>query len=184
MATGAPSWSGYVDFLEHQRASCLVNHRQWGDIPAQLLSQVQDYLLPVSELLDFSSSPHLIHADLTGDHLFGQLVSDAPVITSDLDPKQSGSGWESLAIIDWGDARIGNILYELVALHLGLFQADKRLLNICLEAYRLPDFYRQDFPRKALCMVLLHQFDMPVQVYTHYLHVQTLQELAEELFGY
>ncbi len=183
MTTGTPSWSGYMDFLEHQRASCLANHQHWGDLPAQLLPQVPDFLLPVAELLDLSSSPHLIHTDLTGDHLLGRLVSDSPAATYDLDLKQTRYGWESLAVIDWGDARIGNILYELVAVYADLFQADKRLMKICLEAYGLPDFYRQDFRHKALCMLLLHQFPMPASLYAPYMHVKTMQELADGLFG-
>ncbi len=138
----------------------------------------------VDDLLDFSSPPHLIHADLTGDHLLGQLAADqhAQSAVADL-LLPTRPEWDTLAIIDWGDARIGNILYELVALHLDLFQADKRLLKTCLEIYGLPDFYRQDFARKAFCMVLLHQFPMPSRVYAPYFHVQSMDELAQGLFG-
>lgn len=181
---GALGWSSFMDFLESQRASCLVNHQQWADLPSQFLPQVQDFLLPLEELLDLSSPPHLIHADLTGDHLLGQLAVDRQAQSTVADPLlQTRPEWDTLAIIDWGDARIGNILYELVALHLGLFQADKRLLKNCLEIYGLPDFYRQDFARKALCMILLHQFPMPTRVYAPYIHVQSMNELAQGLFG-
>jgi hypothetical protein len=183
MPIPARDWSGYIEFLECQLASCTANHWQWGDLPPQLLPQVQDYLLPVDELIDLSSPPHLIHADLTGDHLLGRLVPERKIgAGSPVAPHSRGAGWESLAVIDWGDTRIGNILYELVALHLDLFKADARLLNACLETYELPDFYKHDFARKAFCMVLLHQFPMPASVYKPHAGVQSLDELAVRLF--
>ena len=57
----------------------------------------------------------------------------------------------------------GNILYELVALYLDLLHADKHLLDIFTTAYGIPDFYRNNFPRQALSMTLLHQFPCPNQ---------------------
>jgi hygromycin-B 7''-O-kinase len=163
-----PSWDEYADFLSHQRLTCCTNHQHWNDLPAHLLDQLEGYILPVQQLIDFSGPPHLIHADLTADHLLGRLVDDR---------------WQNLAIIDWGDTRLGNILYELVALHLGLFQADKDLLRACLDVYGLSDFYQQDFPRQALCMALLHQFPLPAQVSQPHQDARTLHELAESLFG-
>jgi hypothetical protein len=176
MTEGSSGWSEFIDFLECQRANCLVNHRQWGDLPPQLLAQVQGFLLPVAELVDLASPPHLIHADLTGDHLLGQRAEQKKLTPS-------GAEWDTLAIIDWGDTRIGNILYELVALHLGLFQSDQRLLKLCLEAYGLTDFYRNDFARKAMCMVLLHQFPMPANIYAPFKDTPSLDELAVNLFS-
>jgi hypothetical protein len=184
MATDVMSWEGFLTFLDMQRVNCRANHQQWKDFPAQLLGQVQDYLLPVEELLDLTSAPHLIHADLTGDHLLGRLTrsKETPTIRA-RSLHIEGVDWDSLAIIDWGDARVGNILYELVALHLDLFKADKHLLHICLEHYGLPDFYQQDFTHKALCMLLLYQFPMPASVFAPHKDAQNLHELAERLFG-
>lgn len=183
-ATSIMDWDGFEDFLETQRQNCHSNHLLWNDLPPQLLEQVQGYLLPVEALIDLTSPPHLIHADLTADHLLGRLMAggQTPSISTQ-SPLKAGGDWYSLAIIDWGDTRVGNILYELVALHLDLFQADKHLLRVCLEQYGLPGFYKQDFPRKALCMLLLHQFPMPAQVYAPHRAAQTLHTLAEGLFG-
>ncbi len=175
----ASSWATYVDFLQLQRANCPTNHLRWNDLPSQLAGQVQDYLLPVDQLVDLASSPHLIHADLTADHLLGRTVT-LPKLHA---RTRTSANWESLAIIDWGDARVGNILYELVALYLDLLHADRHLLHICLESYKLSDFYQQDFPHKALCMVLLHQFPMPASIYTPYHDAHTLSEVAQGLFG-
>ena len=184
MSSSDMYWDGFVDFLELQSAHCYANHQKWNDLPLHLLEQVQDFILPVEQLLDLSALPHLIHADLTSDHLLGVLAPTPGL--SPIDSQSSpigGTVWHPLAIIDWGDARVGNILYELVALHLDLFQADKHLLHSCLEVYGLSDFYCQDFPRKALSMVLLHQFPMPADIYAPHRDARTLQELAERLFG-
>jgi hypothetical protein len=177
-------WAEFTDFLLQQRASCLANHLQWGDLPSHLVQQIDRFLLPLDELLELSSPPHLIHADLTGDHLFGRLGTGRQLPSTDpLSLLPTGTGWKTLAIIDWGDARIGNVLYEVVALHLDLFHADKRLLSICLDRYGLPDFYRQNFARKAFCMALLHQFPLPARIAALYSDVHSLQELAGCLYG-
>jgi len=184
MSPSVMRWNGFVDFLEKQRANCYAHHQEWNDLPPHLLEQVQDFILPADQILDLSSLPHLIHADLTADHLFGTLAPTPEMLAQvPQSPPTAAMGWRTLAIIDWGDTRIGNILYELVALHLDLFQADKLLLRVCLEAYGLLDFYCQDFPRKALSMVLLHRFPMPANVYAPHQDADTLQELAERLFG-
>jgi hypothetical protein len=163
-----PCLGNFTNFITKQRLHCHTHHQEWNDLPAQLLDQIENFILPVEGLIDFSAPPHLIHADLTLDHLLGAMKSGV---------------WKSLAIIDWGDAMTGNILYELVALHLDLFQSAKQLLKVCLEAYGLPEFYQRDFPRKALSMVLLDQFSMPARVYAPYRDVKSLQELAECLFA-
>jgi Phosphotransferase enzyme family len=177
-------WAEFIDFLDQQRTSCRANHLLWGDLPSQVVQQIEPYLLPLDELLDFSSPPHLIHADLTGDHLFGCLGAGGlskPTHTLSLQP--TGNEWKTLAIIDWGDARIGNILYELVAVHIDLFQVEKRLLSICIDHYGLPDFYMHNFARKAFCMALLHQFPLPAWIASSFSEVQSMQEFAECLYG-
>ena len=163
-----PGWNGYASFLREQRSHCHANHQEWGDLPQHLLDQIGAFVLPVEQLIDFTGTPHLIHADLTADHLLGGFVN---------------GGWQTLAIIDWGDARTGNLLYELVALHLDMFAGDKTLLKCFLESYGLPEFLRVNFPYKAFNMVLMHQFPMPPWVYAPYQDVTSLGELAEGLFG-
>jgi aminoglycoside phosphotransferase (APT) family kinase protein len=122
-----PALDRFTGFLRQQHQSCQTNHQAWKDLPAHLLDQLKGFVLPVDDLIDPFAPPHLIHADLTGDHLLGRMVSGK---------------WQTLAIIDWGDAMTGNLLYELVALHLDLFHSDKQLLRACLEAYGLPEYYR------------------------------------------
>jgi hypothetical protein len=206
----ALGWQGFLSFLQQQRESCYANHTRWADLPTHFLDQLPGYLLPVDELVDQASPAHLIHADLTGDHLLGRYINTGSVPGEELseidqhnkgkrsraeinepsDRRRSKSvgnrdmDWQSLAVIDWGDARVGNILYELVAVHLDMFQSDLCLLKACLDHYPLPAFYRHDFARKMMCMTLLHQFPMPKQVYQPYLQLATLDELATGLFDY
>jgi hygromycin-B 7''-O-kinase len=163
-----PSLERFTSFLQQQCRTCLTHHQTWNDLPAHLFDQLEEFVLPAEQLIDFSASPYLIHADLTADHLLGRFVNDR---------------WQTLSVIDWGDTMTGNLFYELVALSLDLFQGDKQMLHACLEAYQLPDFYQQDFSKKALSMVLLHQFPMPARFYAPYQHVQSLQELAECMFA-
>ena len=94
--------------------------------------------------------------------------------------------WQPTGIIDFGDVWIGDRMYELVALHLGLFDADRRLLRAFLDAYGFDDRLRRDFVRRAMAMTLLFQFDtlgeviesMPVAA-----QAASLGDLAELLWG-
>jgi aminoglycoside phosphotransferase (APT) family kinase protein len=122
----------------------------------------------VDQLINNSEPLYLIHADLTSDHLLGKVRKGA---------------WHTQAIIDWGDAMVGNVLYELVSIYLDLFGSEKTLLRLCLDTDDLPEFYRKDFPQKALSMVLLHQFPMPEQIYAPYRDAQSLWELADRMFA-
>jgi hypothetical protein len=54
---------------------------------------------------------------------------------------------------------------------------------LCLDTYDLSEFYRKDFPQKALSMVLLHQFPMPEKGYAPYMDAQSLWELADRIFA-
>ncbi len=178
---------GYLRFLETQRLNCYANHQQWQDLPPHLLQQIPDFISPVEELVDRTSPLHLIHSDLTADHLLGRLTSfhqAAGKMNSGRAKVRPGAEWESLAVIDWGDCRVGNILYELVALHIDLFRIDKLLLQQCLKEYDLPVFYQQDFAHKALSMALLHQFPLPEYFFAIVPDLHSLHELAERLYGW
>jgi hypothetical protein len=163
-----PSMNTFSIFLENQRLNCATNHRAWNDLPGHLLDQIEGFILPVDKLIDLSKPLYLIHADLTSDHLLGKIRKGA---------------WHTQAIIDWGDAMLGNVLYELVSIYLDLFSSDNTLLRLCLDTYDLPAFYRQDFPNNVLSMVLLHQFPMPGRIYAPYSGVPSLSELADCMFA-
>jgi hygromycin-B 7''-O-kinase len=165
-----PAWDSFVDLLQKQRSGCRQSFQEWGCLPGPLFSQLEDFLLPVNELLDARSTPHLIHADLTADHVLGRLV---------------GGRWNSLALIDFGDAMIGNFYYELVALHLDLFHGEKRLLLAYLDAYGLDEQARCKLPVRAMNMALLHRFDVLGPVFEReprLRQISTLDELAGVLW--
>lgn len=146
---GAPvfpnAWEPYLQFLANQRSEVTERHQKWGSLPARLVAQIDSFLPPVEALTTPTHPPHLIHADLTRDHVLGRF---------------EGAHWRTLAIIDFGDARTGDLLYELCALHLDCFSADTQLLAAFLDAYGLPSSARENLPPKALATALLHQFDV------------------------
>jgi len=163
------SISSFRDLLFKLASNCCLNHRSWNSLPDKLVEEIDGYLLPVEKLIDPVSNPHLIHADLTLDHLLGRFETNS---------------WVPLGIIDWGDAMIGNILYELVALHLDLFKGDKHLLEVFLEAYKLPSFYQEAFAQKAMTMTLLHRFDVLAAPWLSYVsEARSLDDLADQLWG-
>jgi Ser/Thr protein kinase RdoA (MazF antagonist) len=162
------TWAGYAAFLSRQSEDCRARLAVWASLPDRLLSQVEDYLLPVADLINLSTRPHIIHADLTGDHLLGQVTEGR---------------WITRGLIDFGDARIGNIFYELPALHLDFFQGDLRMLSAFLEGYSFVP--PPDFPRRALSFCLLHEFDLftsPVITTPLLQKCLTLADLAEHLW--
>jgi hygromycin-B 7''-O-kinase len=138
------AWDDFAAFLAAQRAAAAETHARWGRLPARLVAQIDDYLPGLDELIDRSAPPALIHADLNRDHVLGE---------------PTGGAWRPSGIIDFGDVKIGDRMYELVALHLGLFDADRRLLRAFLDTYGFDDGLRRDFVRRAMAMTLLFEFD-------------------------
>jgi hygromycin-B 7''-O-kinase len=161
------SYEPYQRFLAQQRIGVVERQRDWGSLPGRLVEQIEGFLPPLADLIDRTRPPHLIHADLTRDHLLGRLENGR---------------WASLAIIDFGDAMTGDLLYELAALHLDLFGSDRRRLAAFLDAYGLPAAQRAGLPRKALATALLHQFNVFAAVPQAALQASTLEELAQILF--
>jgi hygromycin-B 7''-O-kinase len=167
-----PTWEDYTHLLENQRHACLEKCRTWQDFPPHLADQVAGFLLPVEAQIDFDQAPHLIHADLTADHLLGRLEEGR---------------WTTLGLIDFGDAMVGDIYYELAALHIDLFHCDQRLLYAFLEAYGFNEELRQSLPIRAMNAALLHRFAEFIFLYLFMLQpglreARSLEELAFNLW--
>ncbi len=165
-----PSWDSYLNLLRRQREKCAGAQRAWGALPAHMLEQIDSFLLPPEELIEWDVPPHLIHGDITRDNVLGQMTEGR---------------WRTNAIIDWGDALVGSELYELVALHLDVFRCDKRLLRVYLDAYGLPLSLRPGFAIKATCTALLHLCNVFVVVsepFPQARELATLDELAVRLW--
>ena len=146
------------DWLAEYREGCVERLRRWGTLPSRLIDRADAFLLlPPSDR-------RLVHADLHADHLFVD-------------------GGELVGIIDWGDALVADPYYELPALHLGTFDADKGLLAAFLDGYGWPP--DPDFARRAMTMTLLHAFDVMEGVAQRLdlRRVSTLEELADLVWG-
>jgi hypothetical protein len=165
----AQDWHAHLGLLDGQQPGCAARHAGWGGLPARLAEQIDAYLLPAAQLVLPGERPHLIHADLTEDHVLGRVVDGQ---------------WTTLALIDFGDACTGGLLYELCALHLSLFGADRRLLAAFLEAYGYSGPGGADFARRAMSCALLHEFNVleVVPQRANLREAETLEELAEKLW--
>lgn len=169
--TGSPvfldTWEPYKSFLTTRAAQAVQAAREWACLPDHLIAQITSYILPPEMLVRAEVRPHLIHADLTGDHLLGRL---------------DGGCWSTVGIIDFGDAMVGSIYYEVVALHLGLFRRDRQLLWAFLDAYGWPAEARHGFPARAMTSALLHRSNVLIDVPTLD-RTMSLEQLAEDLWG-
>jgi hygromycin-B 7''-O-kinase len=166
-----PSWDDFARYLDLQRNSCVENHRRWKALPDFLIDQINDYLLPVQTLIDQARSPLLLHCDLNQDHVLGFLKDGQ---------------WQTNGIIDFGDARVGDWHFELIALHLGLFYGDKTLLRAFLESYGIDKMGEAQFVHKAMTYTLLFEFDVlnPIFLDKPTLRsVNSLADLAERLWN-
>jgi hygromycin-B 7''-O-kinase len=169
--TGSPvfpdTWQTYKNFLATRAAHAVQAAQEWACLPDHLIAQIPSYILPPEMLVRDGVRPHLIHADLTGDHLLGRL---------------KGGRWSTSGIIDFGDAMVGSIYYEVVALHLGLFRRDRQLLWAFLDAYGWPAEARHGFPARAMTSALLHRSNVLVDV-PALDRAKSLEQLAENLWG-
>jgi hygromycin-B 7''-O-kinase len=145
-----PSWEAFDAFLEERRARCAESHSAWGSLPEHLVAQLDAYVPSVGDLVDHGAPPRVLHCDLNADHILGAF---------------EGGRWRPAGIIDFGDAKVGDPVYELVALHIGLFRCDKRLLRTFLASYGADEALQCDLARRAMAMTLLHEFDVLSDVF-------------------
>jgi hygromycin-B 7''-O-kinase len=158
----------FPQFMARQRERCSEQQREWGALPDRLIAQLDTYLLPPDQLLEPSATWRLTHCDLNHDHVLGEFVA---------------GHWRPNGIIDFGDARIGDRMYELVALHLGLFRADKQLLRRFLQAYGFDEALQRQFVARAMTYTLLHEFNVLGEVAESGASpVETLTALAKDLW--
>jgi len=169
--TGGPfdaGLEGYTAFIAAQRAGQIATPNP--ALPAHLAAGLGDYLLEPHELLEDDRPPHLIHADLTGDHLMGVVENGA---------------WHTTGLIDFGDAMVGTLYYELAAVMTIMFPGDRAALGGFLTRYRPSSGQMTDFPRRCLCTALLHRFDAMGPLFEAHPHLaacSTLDELARAVW--
>ena len=164
-------WAPFAGWIARQHTTCAERHHTAQILPGHLVAQIPAYLPPVAELLDTASPPRLLHCDLNADHLLVELRNGR---------------WAPTGIIDFGDAKVGDVLYELVALHIGMFRYDTRLLAHFLRDYGVDDGMRRDFVRRAMSYTLLHEFDVLHNLFDQLPELRaapTLGVLAERIWG-
>lgn len=142
--------------LQEHRAGITERHRRWNTLPTRMIDQIPDYIAgyrPIGRCL--------VHGDITEDHIF---VDDDRLV----------------GLIDWGDAMITDPFYELGALHLDAFGADRRLLGSFLEGYGWP--IDEGFVVHAMQAALLHDFDLFGGVADLARQSDSLDDLADRLW--
>jgi hygromycin-B 7''-O-kinase len=155
----------YDQFISRQLDRCVAHHQQWNTLPAHLIAQIPRYLAD-HERINAPVPPCLIHADLTHDHVLGAFKD---------------GHWCLTGLIDFGDAWVGDWIYELVALHLSVFQLDQQLLQTFLTAYTSDDVMLERFVERAMVATLVFEFNAFETIAEHRpaaLTVATLEELA------
>jgi hygromycin-B 7''-O-kinase len=168
------SWEPFVDFLEMQQKNCIANQAQWNTLPQHLIEQIDDYLPPLTTLVDRNNEPLLLDCDLFEDHVLGMLEK---------------GHWRTMGIIDFGDARVGTWLYEIPVIHIGLFHCDKRLMRAFLTGYGIDisKMKQEEFVLEAMSFTLLHEYDLFIQIFLDYpvaKEVETLDELATLIWNF
>jgi hygromycin-B 7''-O-kinase len=159
----------FSQFISRQYNQCVANHQRWNTLPPYLIAQIPRYLMD-HERITTSVSSCLIHADLTHDHVLGEF--------------QDGH-WRPTGLIDFGDAWVGDRIYEFVALHLSVFELDTQLLQTFLSAYAFDAVLRERFVERAMLATLLFEFNAFETIAQHRpeaLTAATLEELAAQVW--
>jgi hygromycin-B 7''-O-kinase len=114
------SWDAFVHLLGVRHGDCAADYARGGIIPRRLVDEIDSYLPPIDSLIDRTLEPRLLHCDLNQDHVLGRFES---------------GHWQLTGIIDFGDAQVGDPLYELIGPApwlIPLRQATPAYLSRCL----------------------------------------------------
>lgn len=159
----------WQDRLAWLRQAAVSRRSGEGGWPDELLAGLPAYL--DGALGDGLRGPQcLVHADLTEDH--------ALVVPTPTGPRLSG-------LIDFADALVGDPTYELVALHLSLFQCAHDRLRAFLQAYGSEPAWGADWRRRATACVLIFPFEVMPVLAEHLptvRAVRTAEDLQERLW--
>ncbi len=135
----ASDWSG---FLSQQFRLCLDNQAQAG-ASAAWLEQIHSFLANLPPLAGNGSPSALLHSDITCEHVYLQQQEDT---------------WQISGLIDWGDAMIGDPLYDFVAPAL-ITRDDPAVWRALLQGYGFqPARWSADRAAELLAYALLHRY--------------------------
>jgi hygromycin-B 7''-O-kinase len=134
-------------FIQHQIANAVDHHQQRRSLTPPLLAQLPAYLTAARPLLlpDQPASHVILHGDVTADHLL-------------LQPDPTGV-WQITGLIDFGDARLGDPLYDFVAVSVDFMHDTPTALQACFAVYGpTTDPTDPVFRRKLTALALLHEY--------------------------
>lgn len=99
-------------------------------------------------------SLNLLHGDMTEDHVLVEQVK------TEAGTGNAESKWQVTGLIDFGDAEVGPLFYEWVALWFALFRQDATAFRAFLERYEgsVPDIAAG----RAMVFTLLHRFNSAI----------------------
>ncbi|MDA1278467.1 MAG: phosphotransferase [Chloroflexi bacterium] len=140
---------------EYQSADRVAAACVTSSLPSHLVAQIDDYLARSGQM-----EPVFAHGDMMYRHIF---VEDGCLT----------------GIIDWGDATVIDRHYEFGKLHLDLFECDKTLLRVFLEASEWPA--TEDFPQMAMALALHRQAErktLKMDVFYTLPNLLPLQDIA------
>ena len=137
LARGRDQWDEWV----HQ-AVITAPARHATDLASvpRMRDELPGFLASV-ELTASGNALRVLHCDLTADHL--------------LIEEREGR-WRIAGLIDWGDAEVGRVDYEWVALHPDCFARDHDLTREFFRAYGCP--LDGEAARRATAYCFLHRF--------------------------
>jgi len=119
---GARDW---LDFVETQTATAQARHRSWQSLPDQLIDELPAFLQSIGPLPRRGWQPALLHCDITAEHVLLRQEVDHDI----------ASGWHINGLIDFGDARIGDPEYDLLAIFLSALASDRAAFAALIKAY-------------------------------------------------
>lgn len=141
--TAPAVWAGR---MRARAALCEEYLRRGGHLPPHLLGQVGGFLEENLDCLLEDFKPRLLSGDVHGDHLLVE---------------ERGGAWQVSGHIDFGDAEVGPVEYEWVALCLDAFRGDAAAIDAFFAEYGGPS-PREGATRQRLKLyTLLHRFANP-----------------------
>ena len=132
----------WTDVVAERRRAAIDELIQAGVLATTIVSALESLLDQAIET-DRRESRVVVHGDLGPDH-----VLCTP----------TGNGWEIEALIDFGDAKIGQREYEWMPLWLGFCERDANLARELLNAYDPDLIEAPGFPTRTIAWTVLHDF--------------------------
>lgn len=161
------SRNSYIDMIQTRMARAHRDHERWASLPEPLVAQIRDYLWKANDLIDPErEKPVFLHGDLHEGNVFVEGERGA---------------FEPTGLVDFNDAYEGDPHYDLVAIHLKTFRADKALLKRFLEAYGWPELGRR-WSRRMMALTLAHDLDMVQAIADRIPAAVSLDELGTALW--